>query len=103
MIRLRMGVSDVARTRFGYSPLAEVVQSRYPLSSGRGPPLHRPWWEATRDSLRGVDMALLAAVLPARAYVADFLFSAASQPGGIDEQLRLVAESDVAGIRADVA
>jgi DNA-binding transcriptional ArsR family regulator len=103
MIRLRMGVSDVARTRFGYSPLAEVVQSLYQLSSGRVPPLHRPWWEATRDSLRGVDMALLAAVLPARAYVADFLFSAASQPGGIDEQLRLVAESDVAGIRADVA
>jgi DNA-binding transcriptional ArsR family regulator len=97
-----MGVADVARTRFGFSPLAEVVQSLYQLSSSRVPSLHRPWWEATRGGLRGVDMALLHAVLPASAYVADFLFSAASHPGGIEEQLRLVAEADVAGIRADV-
>ncbi|MEH1127805.1 ArsR/SmtB family transcription factor [Micromonospora sp. CPCC 206061] len=103
MIRLRMGVADVARIRFGYSPLAEVVQSLYQLSSPGVSTLHRPWWEATRGRLPGVDMALLRAVLPANAYVADFLFSAASHPGGIDEQLRLVAQADVAEIRADVA
>lgn len=102
MIRLRMGVADVARMRFGYSPLAEVVQSLYQLSSPRVPAPHRPWWEATRDSLRCVDMALLCAVLPAGSYVADFLFSAASHAGGVEEQLALVAGSDMAGIRADV-
>ncbi|GAA4464036.1 ArsR/SmtB family transcription factor [Phytohabitans houttuyneae] len=102
MIQLRMGVADVARTRFGYSPLAEVVQSLYQLSSPRVAALHRPWWEATRGGLGGVDMPLLRAVLPAGAFVADFLFAAASHPGGIDEQLRLVAEADVAAIRADV-
>lgn len=98
-----MGVADVARIRFGYSPLAEVVQSLYQLSSPGVPALHRPWWEATRVGLRGVDMALLRAVLPATPLVADFLFSSASHPGGIDEQLRLVAETDAAEIRADLA
>jgi DNA-binding transcriptional ArsR family regulator len=102
VIQLRMGVADVARTRFGYSPLGEVVQSLYQLSSRRVSPLHRPWWDATRQGLRAVDMALLTAVVPAGAYVADFLFSAASHDGGMEEQLRLLAESDPAAIRADL-
>ncbi|MGN9911222.1 DUF5937 family protein [Phytohabitans sp. LJ34] len=102
VIQLRMGVADVARTRFGYSPLGEVVQSLYQLSSRRVSPLHRPWWEATRGGLRPVDMELLAAVVPARAYVADFLFRAASQGAGVDGQLRLVAESDPAAVRHEL-
>lgn len=102
MIQLRMGVADVARTRFGYSPLGEVVQSLYQLSSRGISPLHRPWWDATRGGLRAVDMGLLGAVVPARAYVADFLFAAASRGAGMDEQVRLVAESGPAAIRADV-
>lgn len=97
-----MGLADVARTRFMFSPLAEVVESLYQLSSGRVSPLHQGWWEATRDGLRGVDMALLGAVVPTRAYVADFLLVAATDAGAIDDQLRLVAESPVAGIRADL-
>jgi DNA-binding transcriptional ArsR family regulator len=97
-----MGVADVARMRFALSPLAEVVESLYQLSSRRMSSPHRGWVEATRDGLRGVDMALLGAVVPAGAYVADFLFAAASDAGGIDDQLRLVAETPVARIRADV-
>lgn len=102
MIQLRMSVTDVARTRFGYSPLGEVVQSLYQVSSRRVSPLHRPWWEATREGLRSVDMALLGAVVPAGAYVADFLFSAASRGGDIDEQLRTLAGTDPEAIRADL-
>lgn len=97
-----MGVADVARTRFGYSPLAEVLQSLYQVSSRTVSPLHQPWWAATRESLRGVDMALLGAVVPARAYVADFLFSAAGRAGTIDAQLGMVAEADAGRIRADL-
>ncbi|GLH99401.1 ArsR/SmtB family transcription factor [Phytohabitans aurantiacus] len=102
MIRLRMGVADVARVRFALSPLAEVIESLYRLSSRRVSSLHQGWLEATRDGLRGVDMALLTAVVPAGAYVADFLFAAASDPGGIDAQLRLVAETPADRVRADV-
>jgi hypothetical protein len=36
------------------------------------------------------------------AYVADFLFAAASDAGGIDGQLRLVAETRADRVRADV-
>ncbi len=102
MIQLRLGVADVARTRFEYSPLGEVVQSLYQLSSRQVSLLHRPWWEATRDRLRGVDMALLRAVVPAGAYVADFLFSAASRGGDLEAQLASLAESDPAVLRADL-
>jgi DNA-binding transcriptional ArsR family regulator len=97
-----MGVADVARMRFALSPLAEVVESLYQLSSRRMSSPHRGWVEATRDGLRGVDMALLGAVVPAGAYVADFLFAAASDAGGIDDQLRLVAGTQADRIRADV-
>lgn len=97
-----MGVADVARMRFALSPLAEVVESLYQLSSRRTSPPHRGWVEATRDGLRDVDMTLLGAVVPAGAYVADFLFEAASDAGGIDDQLRLVAETRADRIRADV-
>ncbi|MGI5213464.1 DUF5937 family protein [Plantactinospora sp. CA-290183] len=102
MIRLRMGLADVARMRFAFSPLAEVIESLYQLSSGRVSPLHQGWLEATRDGLRGVDMALLGAVVPAHAYVADFLFAAATDADTIDDQLRLVAGSPVPAIRADL-
>ncbi|MEJ3746880.1 DUF5937 family protein [Actinomycetes bacterium KLBMP 9797] len=103
MIRLRMGVADVARTRFALSPLAEVIESLYQLSSRRMPSPHRGWLEASRDGLRGVDMALLRAVVPSGAFVADFLFAAATDASAIDDQLRLVAETPAARIRADVA
>ncbi|MFI6262965.1 DUF5937 family protein [Micromonospora sp. NPDC051006] len=103
MIRLRMGLADVARMRLAFSPLAEVIESLYQLSSGRVSPLHQGWLAATWDGLRAVDMALLGAVVPASAYVADFLFVAATGASTIDDQLRLVAESPVPGIRADLA
>ena len=95
-------MADVARMRFAYSPLAEVIESLYQLSSGRVSPLHQGWLAVTRDGLRRVDMALLGAVVPANAYLADFLFVAATDAGTIDEQLRLVAESPVTAIRADL-
>ncbi|MEV6106463.1 DUF5937 family protein [Streptomyces sp. NPDC051940] len=93
----------MARTRFGCSPLGEVVQSLYQLASRRVSPLHRPWAAATRDGLRVVDMALLGAVVPAGPYVADFLFAAAARPGTIDVQLQAVAATDPATVRADLA
>ncbi|MCW6003299.1 helix-turn-helix domain-containing protein [Micromonospora sp. CPCC 205371] len=99
---MRMGVADVARMRFALSPLAEVIESLYQLSSRRVSSPHRSWLESTRDGLRGVDMALLRAVVPAGAYVADFLFAAATDASAIDEQLRLVAETPPARLRADV-
>jgi DNA-binding transcriptional ArsR family regulator len=104
VIRLRMGVADVARIRFRFSPLAEVISSLYQVSSRRVAPVHRPWLESARDGLgRRVDMALLTAVVPAGGYVADFLFAAASDADSLDEQLRAVAETPIPEIRADLA
>jgi DNA-binding transcriptional ArsR family regulator len=103
VIGLRMGMADVARIRFAFSPLAEVIESLYQLSSGRVAPVHRGWLEATRPGLRDVDMALLRALVPAGAFVADFLFAPASEAAPIEAQLRSVAGTPVAAVRADLA
>jgi hypothetical protein len=59
VIHVRMSVTDLGRTRFAYSPLIEVAESLYMLSAAQVVPVHRKWFEATRDSLRRVDLTLL--------------------------------------------
>lgn len=47
------------------TPLAEVAKSLYVLQSGQIPLLHRGWFDGTRTQLRGVDMQVLRAIVPA--------------------------------------
>jgi DNA-binding transcriptional ArsR family regulator len=92
MIQLRMTVADVGQLRFAYSPLAEVAESLYMLASGRIPKVHREWFTAVRDALSDVDMDLLLGAVPARSYMADFLFgSAVDRNTTIGDQLGQVA------------
>src|SRR5262249_59992669 len=86
-----MSVDDLGRTRFAFSPLAEVAESLYMLASGSVNPLHRSWFDAVRPRLDRVDLPLLTAVVPARALIADFLLGGAGDPTTpIQQQLRLV-------------
>jgi len=78
VIQVRLTVSDLARTRFAYSPLAEVGESLYLLSSGSIYGLHRAWYTDVASRLRGVDMELLISVVPPRPWIADFLFIGAT-------------------------
>jgi len=88
-----MSVADLGRTRFAYSPLAEVAESLYMLASGSVNPLHRRWFDSVRPGLDRVDLPLLTAVVPARALIADFLLGGAVDPTTtIEQQLRLVAD-----------
>jgi DNA-binding transcriptional ArsR family regulator len=93
VIQIRMSVADLGRTRFAFSPLAEVAESLYMLAGGAVHPLHRTWFESVRPALGRVDLALLEAVIPARPLIADFLFTGATDPmTTIEQQLRLVEE-----------
>src|SRR4029453_8418685 len=88
-----MGVGDLGRMRFAYSPLAEVAESLYLLASGRIPSVHREWYDAVRHRLGGIDVELLPAVVPGTNLVPSYLFGGATSPGtSIDEQLGQVAE-----------
>jgi DNA-binding transcriptional ArsR family regulator len=80
MIHVRLRVGDLGRMRFSLSPLVEVAESLYMLSSGKVEPVHRGWYAAIRHRLHMVDLELLHAVVPARSYIADFLLPGATYP-----------------------
>ncbi len=59
MIRIELGVEDLANTRFGLSPLAEAVHSLRALSDPSQHTLHLPWLRAIRTQLDADDSELL--------------------------------------------
>jgi len=103
VIHVRMTVSDLARTRFAYSPLAEVGESLYLLASGTAGRLHRGWYENVAARLGGVDMDLLRAVVPPWPWIADFLFAGAADTATtIDAQLQLLRDLPPADFAAEL-
>jgi DNA-binding transcriptional ArsR family regulator len=59
MIRIELGVHDLANTRFGISPLTETVLSLRALADPAQHTLHLPWLRAVRQQLRRDDLELL--------------------------------------------
>jgi DNA-binding transcriptional ArsR family regulator len=59
MIRIELGVEDLANTRFAISPLAEVVLSLRALVDPSQHTLHLPWLRAVRGQLDVDDRQLL--------------------------------------------
>jgi hypothetical protein len=100
MIQIRMSVEDLGRTRFAYSPLAEIAESLYMLSTQQTPLLYQGWLAAVRTRLRRVDLKLLAAVVPFRPFVADFFFlGAVDRSTTAEQQLQTVATMPVDVLR----
>jgi len=67
MIRIELGVEDLANTRFGISPLTETVFSLWALSDPSRHTLHLPWLRAIRGRLGEADIVLLRSLVgPAR-------------------------------------
>ena len=59
MIRLKLGVDDLADTRFGVSPLTETVFSLWALTDPSRHTLHLPWVRGVRDRMEATDARLL--------------------------------------------
>jgi DNA-binding transcriptional ArsR family regulator len=90
-----MGLSDLGRMRFAYSPLAEVAESLYLLASRHIPSVHRPWYDSIKDRLSDVDLGLLRVVVPGTPAMPDALFGGVTGPATtIESQLTLIAELD---------
>ncbi len=73
MVTLRLGPEDVANLRFAISPLMELHNSVRALEHPEAKALHLPWVAATRARVAGIDMALLHALHPRKAYTPDFV------------------------------
>ena len=73
MIEWRFTPDDVARVRFAFSPLTELVMSLIVLRAPAAHSLHLPWVRATRPLVAGLDLSELFALVPVRGPTADFL------------------------------
>lgn len=98
-----MGLGDLGRLRFAYSPLAEAAESLYMLAGGRIPPVHRKWFESVRGSLDRADLRTLLAAVPAGTTMADFLFGGVVDVNtSIDDQLHVLARTPPDEFRAGI-
>ncbi|MFF0246614.1 DUF5937 family protein [Streptosporangium sandarakinum] len=71
---------DVARIRFAFSPLWELVASLRVIRDPARHSLHLPWARAVRDRVAALDMAELFALVPVRGYLVDFVTPAPETP-----------------------
>lgn len=91
MIEWRFTPDDVARIRFAFSPLFEVVLSLLVLRAPASHSLHLPWVRATRPLLADLDLSELFALVPVRGATADFLARPPASPlPDFAEELQLV-------------
>ncbi|MFI7442296.1 DUF5937 family protein [Nonomuraea indica] len=68
-----MRPEDVARIRFAFSPMWELVASLRTLRDPARQSVHLPWIKAVRPRLAGLDLAELLALVPPSGYLPDFL------------------------------
>ena len=80
MIRWRFTPDDVARIRFAFSPLNELVLSLIVLRAPERHSLHLPWVRATRPHLSDLDLSEVFALVPLRGDTADFLTPPPTSP-----------------------
>src|SRR3954447_17059569 len=73
MVTLRLGPEDVANLRFAISPLMELHSSVRALEHPEAQALHLPWVSATRARVADIDLGLLQALHPRKAYTPDFV------------------------------
>ncbi|MBB4916077.1 ArsR/SmtB family transcription factor [Streptosporangium saharense] len=63
---------DVARIRFAFSPIWELIASLRVLRDPARHSFHLPWLRAVRSRLSGADLAELFALVPLHGYIVDF-------------------------------
>ncbi|SEL17562.1 ArsR/SmtB family transcription factor [Nonomuraea pusilla] len=69
----RLNAEDVARIRFAFSPMWELVASLRTLQDPSRQSIHLPWIKRVRPRLAALDLDELFALVPPTGYLADFL------------------------------
>src|ERR1700754_2353339 len=103
MITYRLGVEDLAETRFGISPLTETVFSLWAIKDPGRAALHLPWLRATRAAFETLDTALLLAIVGPTRALPDFL---TPRPGvfapEFDDELAIARATPAADVAQDL-
>jgi Bacterial regulatory protein, arsR family/Family of unknown function (DUF5937) len=103
MVTLHLGPEDVANLRFAISPLMELHTSVRALEHPEARALHLPWVSATRERVAGLDMALLHALHPRKAYTPDFIDPPPQSPlGELEEELAQMLATPSERVRSEL-
>ncbi|RKS74708.1 helix-turn-helix protein [Actinomadura pelletieri DSM 43383] len=103
MIEFVFAPDDVARVRFAFSPLWELVRSLRVLADPSGHALHLPWVHAVRPRLRGLDLGPLGAVVRPSGYIPDFLTPPPATPlPDLDAELETVGDTPLDVVAAEL-
>jgi len=104
VIEWRFTPDDVARVRFAFSPLLELVLSLVVLRASARHVLHLPWVRSVRPRLADLDLSELFAIVPVRGVTADFLTPPPTSPlPDFAAELDRVRHTDKDQVVADVA
>lgn len=103
MITFKLGVEELADTRFVASPLAEAVHSLWALRDPGRYPLHLPWLRSIRSALSELDLGLLLSMVGPTFAISDFLTPrpTAFMPD-VDDELATVRATPPAVVRRDL-
>ncbi|MGW1913441.1 MarR family transcriptional regulator [Streptomyces sp. NPDC002076] len=103
MIRFRLGVDDLADTRFAISPIGQLMESLRVLRAPALHPLHRGWRRTVLAALDPADLPLLAALVGPTLALPDFL---TPRPTGyaptLEEELAVVRATPPEVVRRDL-
>ena len=103
MYELSFASHDVARVRFGTSPLWEVTHAVRCLVDAQQRPYHLPWLESVRPSLADLRLAPLIALMAVQGYVPDLIAPApAGGSASAEEQLRELRATPLARVRQEL-
>ncbi|MGH2381565.1 MAG: DUF5937 family protein [Candidatus Limnocylindria bacterium] len=104
VIEWRFTPDDVARIRFAFSPLLELVLSLIVLRVPARHSLHLPWVRSVRPLLTDLDLSELFALVPVRGISADFLTPPPTSPlPDLVAELNLVRHTPENRVIADLA
>jgi DNA-binding transcriptional ArsR family regulator len=103
MIEMVLAHVDLARVRFAYSPVRELVASLLVLQDPDRQAVHSRWLSSTRRQLDGLQLELLTALAPVGRYLPSFLMPPPIGPWGVlAEELAAVAATPSAVVRAEL-
>ena len=103
MLVIRFGREDLANVRFAISPLVEVHRSVRALDDPASQALHLPWISSTRDRVADLNLDLLRALQPPRAYSPDFIHPPPSTPlAELEDELAEMTATPADQVRAEI-
>ncbi|WP_084962305.1 ArsR/SmtB family transcription factor [Thermoactinospora rubra] len=102
-IEWELAPEDLARLRFAFSPIWELVASLRTLRDPARQAVHLPWVRAARPRLAGLDMRELFALVPPEGYIADFITPPPDTPlPDFPAELERVRQADPARVLEEV-